>query len=141
MHAFDFLIKEHQYVKKMFADINNEAHHFETQRKNFAVLASFLLLHEAMEHLIWYPRFKDNLPDTVKYLIKEEKHAEKAIKKLEELKTETSWQEHFLKLNDDMLNHAREEETELFPEVKKILSEKELHEIGLKMLEFKKEYF
>lgn len=139
MNAIDFLIKEHNKVRTMLADINDDSHSFETKKKKFSVLANDLLRHETMENFVWYPHFKDNLPDTVKHLITEEKHAEKAIKKIEELKTEESWKEHFLQLKRDVEHHAKEEEKELFPVVKKLLSEKELNEIGLKMHEFKKE--
>ncbi|PJD91316.1 MAG: hemerythrin [Legionella sp.] len=139
MNAIDFLIKEHNKVRSMFADINDDSHRFETQKKMFSLLADELIRHETIEHLVWYPHFKENLPDTVKHLLTEEKHAEKAIKKLETLKTEPTWKEHFIKLKNAVEHHAQEEEKKLFPEVKKLLSEKELNDIGLKMYEFKQD--
>lgn len=140
MNAIDFLTKEHDQVRDMVADISDESHQYTTKRKIFDHLAKNLLRHEKMEHKVWYPHFKNKLPDTVKHLIKEEHGAEKAIHKLNELKSETAWEKHFLKFKDDVEHHAAEEENELFPEVKKILSKTELDEIGLKMYEFKKQH-
>ncbi len=137
MNAIEFLIKEHNKVRKMLLDIADEKHHYETQKKQFERVSQELLRHEDMEHQIWYPHFKDKLPQTIKHLVTEEKGAEKAIHKLNTLKTETAWKEHFLKFSEDVEHHAHEEEHDLFPEVQKILSQKELEDIGLKMHVFK----
>ena len=140
MNAIDFLIKEHDKVRNMMADIADESHQFATQQKRFELLAQDLIRHEYMEHDVWYPHFKNNLPDTVKHLIKEENIAEREIKKIEGLKTESAWKEHFLKFQKDVEHHANEEEQKLFPEVRKILSEEQLLKIGIDMAEYKKEY-
>lgn len=140
MNAIEFLIKEHNKVRTMLADITNGSHHFDTQKKRFELLAHDLIRHEQMEHEVWYPHFKNEVPDTVKHLFKEEKNAEKEIKKIEELKTEAAWQEHLIKFKQDVEHHAQEEEKKLFPEVKRILSEKQLLEIGASMLAYKKDY-
>lgn len=139
MNAIDFLIKEHNQVRKMFADIEQDSYHFASQKKRFDTLANDLIRHENMEHQVWYPHFKNRLPDEVKHLLTEEKHAEKAIKQLETLKTQETWEVHFLKLKNAVEHHAKEEETTLFPAVKRLLSQKELEEIGLKMHQFKKD--
>lgn len=140
MDAINFLLKEHQRVKTMLADIIDDSHHFETQRKKFESLAHDLVRHETMERVVWYPHLKNKVPDTVKHLISEEKHAEKAIKKLEELKSEEAWKVHFLKFKENVELHAEEEEEKLFPLAEKILSEKERDEIGLEMHAFKQHY-
>jgi hemerythrin superfamily protein len=140
MNAIEFLIKEHNKVRTMLADIADESHEFATQKKRFALLAQDLVRHEHMEHEVWYPHFKDELSDTVKHLVKEEKSAEQEIKKMEALKTEAAWQEHFPKFKHDVEHHAKEEEKDLFPEVKKLLSEQQLLDIGAAMLEYKKKY-
>jgi len=137
MNAIDFLIKEHNRVRKMLRTISNESQHYEMQKKQFQALSQDLIRHETMEHEVWYPHFKDKLPDTVKHLLTEEQHAEKAIKKMKELKTEEEWQQQFLKFKNAVEHHASEEETNLFPEVAKILSEKELEEIGMELFDYK----
>lgn len=140
MNAIDFLIKEHNKVRSMLADITDGTHHFDTQKERFELLSHDLIRHENMEHEVWYPHFKNNVPDTVRHLLKEEKNAEKEIKKIKELKTEAAWNEHLIKFKDDVEHHASEEEQKLFPEVKKILSEKQLLVIGADMLAYKRTY-
>ncbi|RUR02805.1 hemerythrin domain-containing protein [Legionella septentrionalis] len=140
MNAIDFLIQEHQHARKMFADIIDPSHRFETQLKLFDELAQTLIRHEKMEQTVWYPHFKDELPDMVKHLLKEERHAEQSIEKINKLKTEEAWKKHFQQLREDVDHHATEEEEELFPQVKKLLDEEVLLEIGKEMRIFKKEH-
>ena len=140
MNAIDFLLKEHNRVRKMLRTISDDSHHYATQKKQFQILAQDLLRHETMEHEVWYPHFKEKLPSEVQHLLTEEKHAEKAIKKMSDLKTEEAWKKEFLKFKSAVEHHASEEETELFPEVEKILSERELEKIGLEMFDFKMQY-
>lgn len=138
MNAIDFLMKEHTRVRTMLKDISDDSHHFATKRKNFNVLAQELLRHETMEHEIWYPHFRDRLPDTVKHLLTEEKVAEIEIKKLDALKTQEAWEEYFLKFKKDVDHHAQEEKRELFPEVRKLLTASQLEDIGHELYQFKK---
>lgn len=140
MDAIRFLKREHNNVRDVLANIADQSHHFETKKKQFDLLAKDLIRHENMEHEVWYPVFKDDLPDTVKHLLKEEKIAEKEIKKIESLKTEETWNEHFIKFKKDVEHHAKEEEQKLFPQVKKLLSEKQLLELGKAMLVYKRKH-
>lgn len=140
MNAIDLLVKEHNRVRAMMEDIASESHHFETQKKRFEQLAEDLIRHEEMEHTVWYPHFKSDVPDTVKHLLKEEQTAEKEIEKMMRLNSEAEWRQRFVKFKKDVEHHAQEEEQDLFPEVAKILSEKQLLEIGAEMNAFKKEY-
>ena len=140
MNAIDFLIDEHHHVRKMLNDINDSSHRFETKLKLFDELAETLIRHESMEQKIWYPHFKDKVSSTVKHLVKEERHAEQAIEKITELKTQEAWEKHFQKFKSAVDHHATEEEEQLFPEVKKLLNNETLNKIGNEMREFKKEY-
>ncbi len=142
MDAIKFLTKEHNKVKQKFKEIIDSKHSYETKRKMFVDLAENLLRHETMEHKVWYPHFKNDprLDDTVKHLLKEEDHAEKAIKRLSEIDNEDSWQANFLQLKKEVEHHAAEEENKLFPQVEKLLSPSELQEIGKQMYDFKKQY-
>lgn len=84
MDAIDFLTKEHEKVRNAFAEIKDESHREETQRKLFDTLCAMLIRHETMEQKLWYPRLKkfNNLDKIIKHLISEEKDAEKMIKEL-----------------------------------------------------------
>lgn len=142
MNAIDFLIKEHNRVRSTFVEINKNSHRDETKRKMFDTLCDELIRHEEMEHKVWYPYFKNDkrLTDTVKHLLVEEKHAEKAIAQFDNLRNQQAWDEKYQKFQRDVEHHAREEEKDLFPQVQKILDEKTLEEIGKEMLQFKKQY-
>ncbi|MDR3501811.1 MAG: hemerythrin domain-containing protein [Legionella sp.] len=140
MNGIDFLITEHNRVRAMLNDIADESHRFETQQNRFERLSRDLIRHEEMEHTVWYPHFKNKLPDTVKHLLKEENMAQKEIQKMNGLKTESAWKEHFIKFKEAVQHHAEEEEEQLFPEVAKILSKEQLLDIGSEMAVFKKEH-
>ncbi len=142
MNAIDFLIKEHTLVRQALKEINDPSHHEETKMKLFDSLCHDLIRHETMEHQVWYPHFKNDkrLSDTVRHLLTEEKGAEKAIHQLDHVKTATTWDEKFAQFKTDVEHHAREEETNLFPEVKQLLSEADLEKIGLEMYHFKQNY-
>lgn len=140
MNAIQFLINEHNRVRHLFDEISDESQRFETQKKKFEILASDLIRHENMEQEVWYPYFKSKISSKVQHLLSEERHAEMAIKKLEGLKTKEEWEAHFVKLKAAVEQHSQEEENELFPEVKKVLSAKELEDIGLQLDAFKKEH-
>jgi len=140
MNAIKFLLKEHDHVRKMFAEIAGGSHRYETQKKMFGVLCKELTVHEKMEQAEWYPCFKDNgkLKTIVEHLISEEKNAENTIKQFKKITSQENWETEFLKFKTDVDHHAAEEEKKLFPEVKKIIGDEKLESIGKKMLTFKK---
>lgn len=142
MNAIDFLIKEHNHVREILSEISNNSAHSETQKKLFSSLCKDLIRHEEMEHQVWYPHFKNDsrLSQEVKHLLSEEKHAENALKQFDDIHLQKEWERKFSKLKDEVEKHAREEEQQLFPEVKKILSNEDLEQIGLDMSQFKQNY-
>lgn len=142
MNAIDFLLKEHEKVRKILADISDESHRVETREKKFEMLCQELIRHETMEQKIWYPYFKNNsqLTEIINHLISEEKSAHTKIKKFNTIKTETEWKEKFSELKKDIEHHATEEETKLFPLVNKLLNDMDLERIGKEMHQFKEEY-
>lgn len=142
MDAINFLIKEHDRVRKMLSDMENLAHHDETKRKMFDELSADLIRHETMEQTVWYPHFRNDhrIDDEVKHLLTEEKDAEKAIKKLDNIEDQNEWEAKFIKFKKAVEHHADEEEEKLFPRVRKILSEEDLKKIGKDMFDFKQNW-
>lgn len=140
MNAIDFLIKEHNKVRKLFADMNAPGHREKTRRKLFDTIHEELLRHEKMEQTVWYPHLKSDphLKDKIKHLVSEEQMAEKLMNRLTRIKASANWESEAVKLQEDVEHHASEEETELFPEVKKIMDGSKLDLIGHEMYEFKK---
>lgn len=142
MNAIDFLIQEHNQVRDTLTQISKASHPNETREELFQSLCHNLIRHEAMEHAIWYPCFKNNaqLDPAVRHLLSEEKHAEKAIERLQHIQQPDEWEKKFFQLKEDVEKHAQEEEQQFFPEVKKLLSNDELEQIGLDMFHFKQDY-
>ncbi|HEV2614559.1 MAG TPA: hemerythrin domain-containing protein [Gammaproteobacteria bacterium] len=141
MNAIKFLLKEHDHVRRAFADISDASHRPQTKLKLFVSLCQELLVHEKMEQTVWYPRFnnEDKLKTIVQHLLSEEQSAEEAIKEFRKIISHDQWEEKFKRLRMDVEHHASEEENKLFPKVTSILDEEELEEIGEKMIKFKSE--
>jgi hemerythrin superfamily protein len=142
MNAIKLLIDEHNKVRTILTAIQSKDLDFEAKKSKFKTLRHDLLRHEKMEQTVWYPTFRDNekLDSTVKHLIKEEKDARHEIHDLNLIELEVEWDEKFTKFKKDVEHHAQEEETKLFPQVAKILSDAELEKIGETMREFEKEF-
>ncbi|MDX1902491.1 MAG: hemerythrin domain-containing protein [Gammaproteobacteria bacterium] len=143
MNAIEFLVAEHEKVRKKLSDIRVASHHYATKKQMFEALSEDLIRHEAMEQKVWYPYFKNNeqLRDIVKHLLAEEKDAHIEINALNKIKIEEDWNEKFKKVKESILHHAKEEESKLFPKVKKILDEAELEIIGKELREFKENFY
>jgi hemerythrin superfamily protein len=108
----------------------------------FDFLCKDLVRHEKMEQKIWYPYLKEyvQLNTKIKHLLKEEKTAAKAIKEFKKIKTSEKWETKFIAFKKDVFHHAKEEETKLFPSVKKKLESNELKMIGKKLNTFKNKH-
>lgn len=139
MDAIEFLTKEHQKFKKHLSSIDDKSHKFETKLKMFDELGKDLIRHENMEHRVWYPHLKDDqrLDEKIRHLLKEEQHAEKAIKQLKSIKNQSEWEKKFSQFRSDVEHHAKEEENKLFIAVEKILNKSELEKIGEEMFKYK----
>ena len=131
MDAIKFLLKEHNKIRKTFTKIKSKSRET-TKHKMFDFLCKDLVRHEKMEQKIWYPYLKKNTPlkNKIKHLLKEEKTAAKVIKEFKKIKNPEKWEKKFLAFKKDVSHHANEEETKLFPKVKKSLENSELKLIG-----------
>ncbi|WP_131783773.1 hemerythrin domain-containing protein [Legionella gresilensis] len=142
MNAIDFLIQEHNKVRSLFKDLNDPSHREETQKKLFLTIRDELIRHEEMEQQIWYPQLKSNKQwnEEIRHLISEEHSAKKFIDKLNKMNDTENWREGLKQLQEDVEHHAHEEETKLFPQVKRIMDDEELTRIGKEMKKFKDTY-
>lgn len=138
MDAIAYLRQEHSRFKKTLALISKISDE-KIKIKKFDSFCNELVRHETMEQKIWYPvlRKKIELRDIIKHLISEEKSAAQTIKKFKKMHFGIMWRLRYYKFKHDVNHHAKEEEQELFPEVRKLLTKKELNELGAKMRKFK----
>lgn len=137
MNAIEFLIYEHDKMRKKLSEINNNSHNFETRRKMFDGLCQDLMIHERVEEEKWYPHFKNKLSSRVKHLINEEQHVAKEINNFSAIHDEKVWHDKYVKFKKAVEHHADEEEIKLFSEVNKLLTETQLDEIGKELREYK----
>ena len=140
MDAIKYILSEHQRIKKMLASLTKASRTLAARRKMFVTVSKFLKTHEKMEQTIWYPYLKKNtnLAPVIKRLMTEEKRAAKALVKTKAIKQEEKFNKNLLVLKTEVLAHAKDEETKLFPRAKKQVSREDLAKLGVKLQSFRK---
>lgn len=138
MDAIHYLRQEHSKFRKTLKQIKTIKDESKKQKK-FNVFCKDLIRHEIMEQKKWYPilRKDQQLNYIIKHLLTEEKSAADAIKKFKKIGYGLMWKLRFYKFSHDVDHHAREEEQELFPKVRKKFTKTELIALGIKMRKFK----
>lgn len=135
MSAIDLLESQHRQVEKLFAQIENAS---DEQRKAalFEQIADKLAVHAAIEEHQFYPAVKEKRTEDI-LLEAVEEHL--AMKRLlaDLLKLDAGDQTFDAKikvLKEEVEHHVKEEESDLFPKVKKILSADELDAVEQEMV-------
>ncbi len=118
MDAVDVLVKEHDKIRGMFVGVADSGDAEGLRRRLFWRLLELLERHETMEQREWYPRLKIP-PRLLGHLLHEETGAGTLLKRIKKLEPFTrEWWPLFRTLRHDVLHHANEEETRLFPLVR-----------------------
>lgn len=138
MDAILYLRQEHSKFRRNLAAISKTSNE-RTKQAKFNALCKDLIRHETMEQKVWYPVLRKNkeLNKIIQHLLSEEKSAAEAIKKFQKTGFGLMWKLRYYKFKHDIDHHAKEEEQELFPKVRKYLEKKELSVLGSKMRKFK----
>ena len=141
------LLKEdHKKVKGLFADLEKSSMRGGPRaQKLVAQIDKELTIHTTIEEEIFYPAFRDAVrskDDKKMYFeAKEEHHVVKLV--LPEVQEGGMAVEEFAAkckvLKELVEHHADEEEKEMFPEARKVLSRPELQDLGDRMAARKKE--
>lgn len=140
MTAIDIIEKDHAAIRQMFSSIDNNLNDkFEMAQSQFNDLKNFLIKHETMEQKAWYPELEKykELGPIIANLKKEEQTAGDELGKIGDIKNKQEWIAKFKKLQKDVDNHARNEETILFPKVKQTVDKSSLEAIAQKLEAFK----
>lgn len=143
MDVFKLLEKDHQEVKSIMeklADSSESA--VKTREKLFKQLATELALHAKAEETIVYPRLKEfeELQDLVEEGIEEHQEAEQLLTELSQMsKDDKQWVAKLKELKQAVEHHVQEEENEVFPQARDLLSEDEATELGKTVEQEKKE--
>src|SRR6202047_474768 len=136
MDAIELLKEDHKKVEKIFAAMEKK----DDRQKLFPELDRELSVHAQIEEKIFYPATKEAEPtrDLVLESMQEHKQIKMVLADLEQTdKTTDEWGAALKVLKEDVMHHVGEEEDELFPKVKKILSKDQLDDLGTRMEELK----
>jgi hemerythrin-like domain-containing protein len=144
--AIALLKKDHEKVRGLLGDLEKSAMRGGPKaQKLVAQIDKELEIHTTIEEEIFYPAFRDAVSTKedrkMYYEAKEEHHVVKLV--LPEVHENGGSLEEFAAkakvLKELVEHHADEEEDEMFPEARKVLSRAELRDLGVRMAERKKE--
>jgi hemerythrin superfamily protein len=136
MDAIELLKEDHKKVEKIFSAMEKK----EDRQKMFPELDRELSVHAEIEEKIFYPATREAEPtrDLVLESIEEHKQIKMVLADLEQTdKTTDVWGAALKVLKEDVMHHVGEEEDELFPKVRKVLSKQQLEDLGSRMEELK----
>lgn len=141
MDALTLLKQDHKMVKKMLAEGEETTERAEkTRTELFARLKSELEIHERIEEEVLYPALRDHPKSKeIAYEAYEEHHVvDEILAELEMTPTDDpQWAAKFTVAKENLEHHIEEEEGEMFPKARQILSDEELEEMGARMAEIK----
>ena len=144
-NAIDILKDDHDRVKDLLSKLEETSNRATTQRTELlAKIAEELTIHMKIEEQVFYPAFKaaaEKAEQRVMYFEAEEEHNVLEFELPRVQKTDPSTDDfaaHAKVLKELIEHHVKDEEKEMFPVAKKLMSSEELETLGEKM-EAKKE--
>jgi hemerythrin superfamily protein len=133
MDAITLLKQDHKTVEKLFKQFEKAKQPAE-QRKLARDVIKELSVHAAIEEMVFYPAIRERVPEVEETVLEalEEHHIVKwVLSELEDMKPDHErFKAKMTVLIENVRHHVEEEESELFPEVRKVIKRKELGEIG-----------
>jgi len=136
---FEILKEEHRQVENLFKKIERTESNSEKQNF-FTELKKELSAHASAEEDTFYQDLeaKRKTQEIAKHAEREHDKIRKCLSRAAELRpTDPQWNEALKKLQEEVEHHVEEEESELFSEMKKVFSEKELEMFKLEFLDAK----
>ena len=141
MDAITLLKQDHKSVEKLFKQFEKTTAPAKL-RDLAAKIIEELSVHAAIEEMLFYPAVRERLPDTEDTVLEslEEHHVAKwLLSELEDMKPDHErFKAKMTVLIESVRHHVEEEESELFPDVRKAVGRKELGELGDAMEKAKK---
>jgi len=134
MDAIEMLKKEHRAVEELFESFES-AKGAVQKRKLFEEIADALAVHAAIEEKHFYPAVKaKSTEDLLLEAVEEHLEIKRVIADLLAMDaSEDAFEAKVTVLKEDVEHHVEEEETTLFPKVKKLFDEEELSTIAAAM--------
>ncbi len=135
MDAITLLKQDHRTVEKLFKSYEKTGDKAHKSRRDLVdQIIEELSIHAAIEEQVFYPRVRQEVPDAEDTVLEglEEHHIVKWT--LSELETLEPSDERFhpkvTVLMESVRHHVEEEESEMFPEVRKAMGRKALQQVG-----------
>jgi hemerythrin superfamily protein len=133
MDAITLLRQDHKAVEKLFKQFE-KAKQPGRQRKIAGEVIKELSVHAAIEEMVFYPAVRTGVPKAEGTVLEslEEHHIVKwVLSELEDMKPDHErFKAKMTVLIESVRHHVAEEESELFPAVRKALGRKDLAELG-----------
>jgi hemerythrin-like domain-containing protein len=139
-NAIDILKEDHDRVKDLLSELEETSNRATTQRTDLlAKIAEELEVHMKIEEQVFYPAFKaaaEKSEEREMFFEAKEEHRVLDFELPRVQKTDPSTDDfaaHAKVLKELVEHHVKEEEKEMFPKAKKLMSSDELEALGEKM--------
>ena len=144
MHVFSLLHEDHENVALIFKKIDSmkSQETAQTHEQLFKELSTELELHAKVEEDIVYPVFKKHgeTRQIVEESVREHKEIDRLLSELKGMRPDDQkWMGKLGELQRKVEHHVKEEEEDLFPQGRKIISEEQLEQLGETFEEKKEE--
>jgi hemerythrin superfamily protein len=141
--AITLLKNDHAEVEKLFKQYENlGARAYKSKEKTVRNFTKLLSIHAEIEEQVFYPAVREEVPDAGGEVLEsiEEHHIAKwVLHELEQLPPDAeNYDAKVTVLMENIRHHVKEEEKELFPDVRKALGRSRLNELGDELAEAKK---
>ncbi len=139
MDAINLLMQDHQKVDGLFQQFTQGGTHYQFEQL-FEQLRADLTLHTQIEENIFYPAVAKypELADMVKEAYQEHAGVKKELEQIAGLdNTTTTWSDAMQKLMTDVKHHVAEEENEMFPKLREVMTQQHLEDLGQQLQDAK----
>lgn len=135
---YDILIKEHNLVADLFQQVLRD-----NSRETLLKIKAETDPHMAGEEKLFYPELekKEELHQLVDHALEEHDEARSIMSELEGMSEgDKNWSSKIKELKESIDHHVEEEESKVFEEARKAISQKKAEEIAKQYLEFKQSF-
>jgi hemerythrin-like domain-containing protein len=142
MNAFTLLKADHKKVADIMEKIDSTTERgVKTREELFTQLKTELDAHARIEETIFYPELEkaDETHDITLEAFEEHRLVKQLLGELEQMdKGNEEWTAKFTVLKENVEHHVEEEEGEMFPKARKVLSDAQAEILGTRMDDAKK---
>jgi hemerythrin superfamily protein len=137
MNAFTLLKADHKKVAGILEKLDSTTERgVKTREELFTQLKTELDAHTCIEETIFYPALEeaDETRDLILEAFEEHRLVKQLLSELEKMsKDQEEWTAKFTVLKENIEHHVEEEEGELFPKARKVLSEEQAETLGTRL--------